>query len=98
MRSGFKTFERSVAELNHLSSNVEIVDAFEPSKDVDFGKRIMQYARKSFQALELDSKKSLDKQVNRSQLNRDYSAKPKRTSSLEMKSEMISPDYKKFDL
>ena len=41
MRSGYKTFEKSVAELNHLSANHEILDAFEPSKDVDFGKRIM---------------------------------------------------------
>jgi len=40
MRSGFKTFEKSVAELNHLSSKNEITDAFEPSKDIDFGKRI----------------------------------------------------------
>ena len=61
VKSGFKTFEKSVAELNHLSSNDAILDAFEPSKDVEFSKRIMQYARKSFQNLEVDSKKSLDK-------------------------------------
>jgi hypothetical protein len=41
MRSGFKTFEKSVAELNHLSPNDAILDAFEPSKDVEFSKRII---------------------------------------------------------
>lgn len=61
MRSGFKTFEKSVAELNHLSPNDAILDAFEPSKDVEFSKRIIQYARKSFQNLEVDSKRPLDK-------------------------------------
>jgi len=63
-----------VAELNHLSSKHDITDAFEPNKDVNFGKRIMQYARKSFQNLEIESKNALDKQSINKEV-RDINAK-----------------------
>ena len=45
------TFQKSVAQLNHLSSKNEITSAFDPLKDGDFGRRIEKYARKSFSNL-----------------------------------------------
>ena len=41
-------YQKSVAQLNHLSSKNEIISAFDPLKDGDFGRRIEKYARKSF--------------------------------------------------